>query len=118
MIKGRINNYIHNIEFLNNEINKIDKKISSQEAVKKQDVKILMSMTSIDYFSAMLIMSEIGKISRFGNLNKLVSWSGLCPTMHQSGNSLYMGSMKDGNKKIRWILIQAAAKTLQLEPMP
>jgi transposase len=71
MIKGRINNYINNIEFLNNEINKIDKKISSQEAVKKQDVKILMSMTSIDYFSAMLIMSEIEKIYRFGNTNKL-----------------------------------------------
>lgn len=66
-------------------------------------------MTAIDYFSAMLIMSEIGDISRFGNPNKLVSWSaGLCPTLHQSGNSLYMGSMKDGNKKIRWILIQAA----------
>lgn len=103
----QINNYINNIEFLNNEINEIDKKISSQ-AVKNQDVKILMSMTAIDYFSAMLIMSEIGDISRFGNPNKLVSWSGLCPTLHQSGNSLYMGSMKDGNKKIRWILIQAA----------
>ena len=103
----QINNYINNIEFLNNEINEINKKISSQ-AVKNQDVKILMSMTSIDYFSAMLIMSEIGDISRFGNPNKLVSWAGLCPTLHQSGNSLYMGSMKDGNKKIRWILIQAA----------
>jgi transposase len=84
----QINNYINNIEFLNNEINEIDKKISSQ-AVKSQDVKILMSMTSIDYFSAMLIMSEIGDISRFSNPNKLVSWSGLCPTLHQSGNSLY-----------------------------
>ena len=68
-------------------------------------------MTAIDYFSAMLIMSEIGDISRFGNPNKLVSWSGLCPTLHQSGNSLYMENMKDGNKKIRWILIQAAANT-------
>lgn len=71
----QINNYINNIEFLNNEINEIDKKISSQAAVKNQDVKILMSMTGIDYFSAMLIMSEIGDISRFGNPNKLVSWS-------------------------------------------
>lgn len=36
----QINNYINNIEFLNNEINEIDKKISLQ-AVKNQDVKIL-----------------------------------------------------------------------------
>ena len=76
--QAQINNYINNIEFLSNEINGIDKKISSQ-AVKNQDVKILMSMTAIDYFSAMLIMSEIWDISRFGNPNKLVSWSGLCP---------------------------------------
>jgi Transposase IS116/IS110/IS902 family len=35
---------------------------------------------------------------------KLISWAGLCP----SGNSLYLGRMKYGNKKIRWILIQTA----------
>lgn len=95
------------IEFLNNEIIQIDKMISSQ-AVKNEDVKILMSMTGIHYFSAKLIMSEIGDITRCGHPSKLASWSGLCPTIHQSGNSLYMEMMKDGNKKIRWIMIQAA----------
>lgn len=103
----QLNNHINNIEFLNNEIVQIDKKVSVQ-AVSNENVKILMSMTGIDYFSAMLIMSEIGDITRFDHPSKLVSWSGLCPTIHQSGNSLYMGRMKDGNKKIRWIMIQAA----------
>jgi transposase len=56
----------------------------------------------------MLIASEIGDMTRFSTPEKLVSWAGLCPSIHQSGNSLYMGRMKDGNKKIRWILIQAA----------
>jgi transposase len=103
----QLNNHINNIEFLNNEIVQIDKKVSVQ-AVSNENVKILMSMTGIDYFSAMLIMSEIGDITRFTDPSKLVSWSGLCPTVHQSGNSLYMGRMKDGNKSIRWIMIQAA----------
>ena len=68
-----------------------------------------MSMTAIDCFSAMLLASEIGDISRFRTASKLVSWCGLYPTVHQSGNSLYMGRMKkDGNKKINWIMIQAA----------
>jgi transposase len=53
----QLNNYINNIEFLNNEIVQIDKKVSSQ-AVKNEDVKILMSMIGIDYFSAMLITSQ------------------------------------------------------------
>jgi transposase len=42
----------------------------------------------------MLIASEIGDISRFSTAGKLVSWCGLCPTVHQSGNSSYMGRMK------------------------
>jgi transposase len=101
-------NYIHNIEFLNSEITQIEKQISV-EASQNENVKILMSMTGIDYFSAMLISSEIGDISRFRTADKLVSWCGLCPTVHQSGNSMYMGRMKkDGNKKINWIMIQAA----------
>jgi transposase len=101
-------NYIKNIEFLNSEITQIEKQISS-EASNNENVKILMSMTGIDYFSAMLISSEIGDISRFSTADKLVSWCGLCPTVHQSGNSMYMGRMKkDGNKKINWIMTQAA----------
>jgi transposase len=49
-----------------------------------------MSLTGIDYFSsAMLIMSEVGDITRFTSPSKLVSWSGLCPTIHQSGNIVH-----------------------------
>jgi transposase len=86
-------NYIHNIEFLNSEITQIEKEIST-EASQNENVKILMSMSGIDCFSAMLIASEIGDISRFSTAGKLVSWCGLCPTVHQSGNSMYMGRMK------------------------
>ena len=68
------------------------------------------SITGIDCFSAMLISSEIGDISRFRTAAvKLVSWCGLYPTVHQSSNTMYMGRIKkDGNKKINWIMIQAA----------
>ena len=102
-----IHEYVTQIEFLNTEIQNIESKIIC-EASKNESVKILMSMTGIDYFSAMMIASEIGDITRFSTPEKLVSWSGLCPSIRQSGNSLYMGRMKYGNKKVRWILIQAA----------
>ena len=111
-------NYIHSIEFLNSEITLIEKQISL-EASHNEDVKILISMTAgIDYFSAILISSEMGDISRFRTAGKLVSWCGLCPTVHQSGTSMYMGRMKkDRNKKINWIMIQAAANTQHQEQM-
>jgi transposase len=102
-----LHEYVMQIVFLNTEIKNIESKITC-EASKNESVKILMSMTGIDYFSAMMIASEIGDITRFSTPEKLVSWSGLCPSIHQSGNSLYMGRMKYGNKKVRWILIQAA----------
>ena len=102
-----LHEYVMQVEFLNTEIKNTESKITC-EASKNESVKILMSMTGIDYFSAMMIASEIGDITRFSAPEKLVSWAGLCPSIHQSGNSLYMGRMKYGNKKIRWILIQAA----------
>jgi transposase len=60
------------IDFLNTEIKNIESKITC-EASKNESVKILMSMTGIDYFSAMLIASEIGDITRFNTPEKLVS---------------------------------------------
>ena len=57
-----------------------------------------MSMTGIDYYAAMLLASEIDGIGRFASPRKL-----------QSGNTMYHGRMKkDSNRKVNWILIQAA----------
>lgn len=96
------------IEYINSEIHHIENKIS-QQASKNKDARILMSMTGVDYFAAMLISSEIGDITRFATPAKLVSWAGLCPMVHQSGDSLYHGRMKkDANKRIQWTMIQVA----------
>ena len=99
--------YTRHIGFLNEEIENLEKEIAS-DAAKKESVAILMSMTGIDYYSAMLITSEIGDIARFCTPKKLVSWSGLCPTLYQSGDSLYHGKMKHGNRKVQTVMIQAA----------
>ena len=56
-----------------------------------------------------LLASEIDGIGRFASPRKLVSWAGMCPTVHQSGNTMYHGRMmKDSNRKVNWVLIQAA----------
>jgi transposase len=110
-----LHEYLMQIEFLNAEIKNIESKITC-EASKNESVKILMSMTGIDYFSAMMIASEIGDITRFSTPEELVSWSGFCPSIHQSGNSLYMGRTKYGNKKVRWFQAAntAARKDLRI----
>ena len=54
-----LHEYVMQIELLNTEIKDTESKISYQTS-KNESVKILMSMTGIEYFSAMLISSEIG----------------------------------------------------------
>jgi transposase len=61
--------YISQIDFLTTEIKIIESKIRI-EASNNEPVKILMSMTGIDYFSAMMILSEIGDIDRFSSPQK------------------------------------------------
>lgn len=93
---------------LDEQIELITGKIASI-ATQSEDVKLLMTLPGIDFYSAMLLISEIGDIKRFQNAKKICSWAGMVPSIHQSGNTAYMGRItKRGSKWVRWILIQAA----------
>jgi len=99
---------IRQIRYLNDEIKQIEKVIGSI-ASQNEDAKRIMSMTGFDSFGALLIALEIDGIKRFSNPSKLVSWMGMCPTVHQSGNSIYHGKMKkDSNRQVNWMMTQAA----------
>jgi len=81
----------------------------AQEAVEKPQVRLLMGFTGIDYYSAMLLASEIGDVKRFPSAKKLVSYAGLAPGIRQSADRTVHGHIvKDGNKRIRRILVEAA----------
>jgi transposase len=89
----------------------------AQEAINRPDVKLLMGFTGIDYYSAMLLLSEMGPIARFASPKKLVSYAGLAPSTHQSGDRITHGPItKEGNSHIRWILIEAAHQASRHDP--
>ena len=103
-----LHRYVRGIRHHNAELGLLEKKIAGHASA-SEDARILMSMTGIDYYAAMLLASEIDGIGRFASPKKLVSWAGMCPTVHQSGNTVYHGRMKkDSNRKVNWVLIQAA----------
>jgi transposase len=106
---------LRQLEFLENEEKIIDSDVA-KEAIDSKYVPIIMSMPGFDYYGASLLAAYISNISRFQSPEKLVSWAGLCPSVHQTGESLYMGKMKDGNKKIRWMAIQAAHSAVRCDP--
>lgn len=73
-------------------------------------VPILMTAPGIGWILAYTIASEIGDIDRFPAAKRLVSYTGLCPRVHQSGEMDLRGRLsKHGPRYLRWALIDAAA---------
>ena len=104
-----LHRYVRGIRHHNAELGLLEKKIAGHASA-SEDARILMSMTGIDYYAAMLLASEIDGIGRFASPRKLVSWAGMCPTVHQSGNAMYHGRMKkDSNRKVNSHVLRASA---------
>ena len=106
-------NCIRRIRASNDDIAAVEHEIGKQ-AIQNQDALLVMSMTGIDSFGAMLIVSEIAGIERFKRPQDLVAWAGMCPTVHQSGDKEYYGNMRQKcNRRVRWIMIEAAGTAVR-----
>jgi transposase len=102
----RINGYLRIIESLNDEINTVSKKILLL-AQEDEIARLLMTVPGIGYYSALLIVSEIGDINRFPDSYHLCSYAGLIPSTRSSGGITYHGSItKRGSKYLRWIMLE------------
>ena len=76
-----------------------------------------MTMPGVDYYAAMILLSEIGDVKRFVSPEKLVSWVGLAPQVHQSGETQWTGRItRKGSKRARRILTQCAHTARQHDP--
>jgi transposase len=72
-------------------------------------VPLLMTTPGIGWVLGYTIAAEIGDIARFPSPKKLVGYTGLCPTVRQSGKKDYRDALaKNGPKYLRWALIEAA----------
>lgn len=81
------------------------------------NVARLTTMPGIGKYSALLITTELGDINRFPNSSKLCSYAGIVPSTYQSARTLRRGHItKEGNKLLRWVLIQCAHKTVVSDP--
>jgi len=103
-----LDSHLTHLESLNQQTERVDREIHSK-ACEDEDVRLLLSMSGIDIFSALLIRSEIGMIDRFQDYKKLASWTGIAPSLDQSGSVEYHGSItKQGSRMLRWVIVEAA----------
>lgn len=79
----------------------------------KQDeiCRLLRSIPGVGDILAVTIRYEIDDISRFISPSKLCSYAGLVPSTYSSGNRSFQGRItKQGNKWLRWAMIEAAQR--------
>ena len=80
-----------------------------QHARSDPRVKVLTQLPGVGPFTALVILAEVGEISRFGSARKLAAWAGLTPTVRGSDRTLWHGHIsKQGSVWLRWILCEAA----------
>ena len=68
-------------------------------------------MRGISHISAVILVSEIGDFNRFRHPRQLVSYLGLSPSEHSSGNKINRGPItKAGTARGRRVLIEGASR--------
>jgi hypothetical protein len=72
-------------------------------------VRVLTQLPGVGPFTALVILAEIGDVSRFASARKLASRAGLTPTVRGSDRVAHYGHIsKQGSAWLRWVLCEAA----------
>jgi len=104
------------LDFLDKQITVVEKKIEQEMETITQTIT---SLPGIDTIIAASIISEIGDIHRFKTSAQLVSFAGINPTVHQSGqftgNKNHMS--KKGSSYLRLALWKASITSARFNPV-
>jgi transposase len=96
------------IDAIQDRVDRLDGEIR-QRARSDPRVKVLTQLPGVGPFTALVILAEVGDISRFGSARKLASWAGLTPTVRGSDRVAHCGHIsKEGSVWLRWVLCEAA----------
>lgn len=102
------------------QVNKLKKKVkelSKTSAFSKQ-VDLLVSIPGIANLTAMKILTELGDIKRFKNLDQLCAYIGLVPTTKSSGEKEKVGEMTNrGNKHLKTAIIESSWSSIHYDPV-
>lgn len=107
--------WLESIRTLLSVIDDLDREIAPIErelrplAHANEKVRLLMTIPGVAELLGLTLLAEIGDITRFPTARRLVGYSGLAPTIKQSGQSSRTGPIsKAGPSTLRWAAIEAA----------
>lgn len=114
--RQELDGYLATIEYLEEKIKEATKAI---RVLLKPDsrVKLLMTIPGVGELTAYLLLSEIGDIKRFPTAKKLCSYAGITPIVRESAGHRWEGHIsKEGNRYIRWAIVEAAQLAPRQDP--
>src|SRR5918998_5465171 len=72
-------------------------------------VAVLTQIRGLGPYTAMLVIAEVGDVTRFPSARKLCAWAGLTPTVRSSDGKARLGHIPgQGSPAPRWALVEAA----------
>ena len=98
------------LEYLETQIRSLDAEIErhAERPPYRSVVEALECLRGVKTLTAMTLVTEIGDIQRFRSPRALMSWIGLVPSEHSSGDRERRGPItKAGNAHIRRVLVEA-----------
>lgn len=106
-ISTQITRIIQLIELLDSQVHDVE---SEMELIVNSLDSVIMTIPGIGFINGGMILGEIGDITRFSNPSKVLAFSGLDPTVYQSGNfnASHTKMSKRGSRPLRYALINAA----------
>lgn len=114
--KNIVEGHIDQIEYLSQRIFELRKPIEHEA---QQDIQIrhLMTIPGLSYFSAALVKSEIIDIDRFKSFNRLCAYAGLAPRVSNSAQRIQHGPLNTNRRKhLQWILLETAIHFIRAIP--
>lgn len=79
--------------------------------------RLLTTIPGIGLYSALLLLAEIGDITRFPHKHALASYAGLVPWVRESAGHTARGSItRCGSTWLRWIMVEAACTAVRTSP--
>ncbi len=113
--RGQVDSALRLLASLAEEVEAVDRKLL-EPALADPRVGHLITIPGVGPVSALAIVAVIGDVRRFGRPNQLVSYLGLDPRVHQSGDRpAYTGHIsRQGQAHARALLVEAALGAIRV----
>jgi len=107
------------IDQIDQQLQEIDQELNhlSTTDPRADQVSLLLQLPGFGIIVIMTVLAAIGDLSRFPHPKKLVGYSGLGASIHDSGKKYRTRRItKRGRKELRWILVEAARHAIDTHP--